>query len=126
MYKPVTLPQLPRRLCPARLLYEEKERGLKTKPCKAKPLANGFCSTHQYMHELLCMWDEIDFAELKINRYLSVACGVDIAEEYIIHVSSNERIQEIRAAIYEYRKNRSPVVHKSDIPEIMTPEEMYR
>lgn len=76
-YRPVSLPPLPRKRCPHRVLREKN-----IIRCKDKPLAHGWCELHQRSHELLCLGAVLGYPPVEVNQYRSISGGIANWEAY--------------------------------------------
>lgn len=95
-YVPVSLPSLPRKVCPFVLLGWNAKRGQDKTPCKGKSLDNGFCSEHQSSHALLEIGAAHGYPEVKIpfrwkgeTLWRTIHAGVEYWEDYACRLSSS-------------------------------------
>lgn len=104
-YQPYTLPKLPRRACPFRILSITGRSGEtpKLKPCQNKPGLNGWCNVHAYCGELLELASSIACPELAVNDSILVHRGLANWEDYAcIHRLS--RHQELMFQLMKLRQ----------------------
>jgi hypothetical protein len=87
MYKPSSLPALPRKSCPYYHIVEKtgknKQKTLVRAACKNPPGKNGWCTEHNYCHDTLCRLEKIGYPALCINSSLRVDAKIESWEEYI-------------------------------------------
>jgi hypothetical protein len=106
-YEPVSLPPLPRRACPFKIItWDAKGKQAKVL-CKEKPLANGFCSAHQSAYQMLEIGAACGYPEVGIphkwhdeTRYRTIYAGVENWEGFACtlsdHRPSDTREKDVR------------------------------
>jgi hypothetical protein len=65
-YSPVSLPRLPRKMCPCLTLGWNKDGGQTKQHCHGKATLNGFCEEHQLSYELLQIGAQFGYPEVRI------------------------------------------------------------
>lgn len=88
-YQPVTLPALPRSICPFRILSIKRKKDgdhLVRRPCQGKTLPHGWCADHARSHDLLCLGALLGYPSVEWERY-AIGEGVVQWEGYAECVS---------------------------------------
>ncbi|GCE31040.1 hypothetical protein KDA_65240 [Dictyobacter alpinus] len=98
-YYPVTLSQLPRKICPHVHLRERRISANVIRPvarqCPNRPLACGWCEEHATSHELLCLLSKLAYPALELGAR-GIEAGVANAEWYACLVSHKHATEDIR------------------------------
>jgi hypothetical protein len=102
-YSPVSLPSLPRKVCPCRTLGWNKDGSQTKQPCRGKVTENGFCENHRLSYEFLEIGAHLDYPEMIIPfrwngeiRHRTIYDGVEGWEERacIIHTDRPQALKE--------------------------------
>lgn len=104
-YRPVSLPDLPRKRCPHTVLTPDG----KIHPCKGKPGASGWCEEHAASHDLLCLGAAIGYPAVTLNQYRSICAGVANWEAYA--VCAPQRWLDVDMEVIRLRLNYHEAVH---------------
>jgi hypothetical protein len=102
-YSPVSLPPLPRKVCPCRTLGWNKDGSQIKQPCRGKATENGFCEDHRLSYEFLEIGAQLGYPEMVIpfrwkgeTRHRTIYEGVECWEERacIVHTDRPQMLKE--------------------------------
>lgn len=87
LYVPVSLPALPRSLCPFQCIQIlGRDQRLQLVSCNKKTLENGWCEEHTYAQLFLDMGAVLDYPRIELSEYTTIERGTAAWEDYAIRV----------------------------------------